>query len=76
MQDVGEVGFETELFEPLFCELPPLEEDAPLTRTEVVIASVGAWLAERFASTGSPAFFEDGRLSAHSADLRHAPLVH
>jgi hypothetical protein len=73
MQQMCELALTETPIEALFCDLGP-SEDEPLNRTERIIASVGGWLAERFSRAAGPAFIEDGRIGAHSADLC-APVV-
>lgn len=72
MQDVCELTYEVEqdvqAIEPL-CDEPPGEEESP-SRPMRLIASVGAWLVERFANVPGPAFIEDGRQAAYSRSLQ------
>ncbi len=67
-----EVEHEVVAVEPLFDE--PADDGETPSRSVRVIASVGAWLVERFANVPGAAFIEDGRLAAHSRDL-YAPAV-
>jgi hypothetical protein len=76
MRSLCEPTLTEEPIEALFCDLGLVGDDEPLNRTERVIASVGAWLAERFSRAAGPAFIEDGRLAVHSADLCAPTLVH
>lgn len=72
MRNVCELSPEVErevlAVEPLFDE-EPLDDELH-SRSAHVIASVGAWLVERFANVPGPAFIEDGRLAAYSRDLQ------
>src|SRR5690242_9534614 len=68
MQDVHEVNprieDETSPIEPLFCVLDPVRQGPPIKGPARLVASVGAWLVERFAQVPGPVFVEDGRLAA------------
>ena len=72
MQDVCELNYKVEqdvrAVEPISDE-PPGEDQSP-SRPMRVIASVGAWLVERFANVPGPAFIEDGRLAVYSRELQ------
>jgi len=72
MQDVCELTSKVEqgasAVESL-CDEPPVEEESP-SRPVRLIASVGAWLVERFANVPGPAFIEDGRLAVYSRELQ------
>jgi hypothetical protein len=76
MANVCELTYEVEpnvpAIEPILDE-PPGDEKSP-SRPVRVIASVGAWLVERFANVPGPIFIEDGRLAACSRELR-APIA-
>jgi hypothetical protein len=65
-----EVEHEAQPVEPPLCEFDLMGADAPLSRPARVIASVGAWLVERFANVPGPVFIEDGRLAAYSRELQ------
>ncbi len=64
----SDVEHEVLAVEPLLDE--PLEDEKSTSRSARVIASVGAWLVERFANVPGPAFIEDGRLAAYSRELQ------
>lgn len=54
------------------------DEREKLTRSEILAASVGAWigrLAELIHLESGACFFEGGRISAHGAEF-HRPLAH
>ncbi len=72
MQDVCELNYKVEqdvqAVEPISDE-PPGDDQSP-SRPMRVIASVGAWLVERFANVPGAVFIEDGRLAVYSRELQ------
>jgi hypothetical protein len=78
MQDVCELTYKVEqdvrAIEPNSDE-PPGDDGSP-SRPVRMIASVGAWLVERFANVPGALFIEDGRLAAYSRELQTPKGTH